>query len=191
MKLDFKLDFFYYQKQLILDGIDEDHEKLQPDAWKFKDYIKKASLEEVLELLIFSYAKEYANDTYWSTRFLDNIDEKKVYPKELDPYIDLFFENEEITRKEFNKIIYKMYEDSENNCYYTEWMYFEFTESQQLSKLLNAIKRGLKEVSYTERQEGGFTIIEPKESAILKITVSANDIKIDINPDKWRVYRGF
>ena len=64
MELDFKLDFFYYQKQLILDAADEDHEKLQPDAWKFEDYIKKTSIKEILELLILSYAKEYANDIY-------------------------------------------------------------------------------------------------------------------------------
>jgi len=84
-----------------------------------------------------------------------------------------------------------MYDDSENSCYYTEWMYFEFTNTQQLNNLLKAIKKGLKDVSYTEKQQETSIIIEPKESAISKITLSSNDIRIDLNPDKWRIYRGF
>lgn len=176
---------------MILDAADEDHEKLQPDAWKFEDYIKKTSIKEILELLTLSYAKEYANDIYWSTLFMDNINENKVFPEEIDPYIDILIENNETTTKEFNKIIFKMYDDSENSCNYTEWMYFQFTNPQELNNLLISIKKGLKGIYYTEKQKESSIIIKPKESAISKITLSSNDIRIDLNPEKWRIYRGF
>ena len=122
---------------------------------------------------------------------MDNINENKVFPEEIDPYIDILIENNETTTKEFNKIIFKMYDDSENSCNYTEWMYFQFTNPQELNNLLVSIKKGLKGIYYTEKQKESSIIIKPKESAISKITLSSNDIRIDLNPEKWRIYRGF
>ncbi|WP_428743393.1 hypothetical protein [Tenacibaculum sp.] len=191
MKLDFNLDFLYYQGELILDGRDEKKEELRPDSIKFKKYVKETSIENLVELLILSYAKRYANDIYWSTRFIGDLDNNISYPEELNEDIDFYLEEKEISKEGITKVVFKKYDDIDKNCYYTEWMYFEFTDQHNINNLLEPIKKGLQNVTYSQRQESSDVIIEPKDSAILKITVSSSSLRVDLNPDKWKVYRGF
>lgn len=191
MKINFELDFLYYQPEnYVLDGKDEKKEKLRPHSIKFKKFINEASLENLIELLVFSYAKEYANNIYWYNRFMGDLDRNTIFPKELNPHIDVYLEKKEITKKQLSKVIFKMYDDIEKNCYYTKWMYFEFTNQQSLSTLLGAIKKGLKDINYTETENDSIVTIDIEDSAILNITVSSNDLRIELNSKKWKVYRG-
>lgn len=191
MKLDFKLDFIYYQKKHILDGEDEHYVKLRPDSWKFDEYRKKASLEELLKLLVFCYRKEYANAIYWSTFFIGHSESEPKYPEDLNPDLDIYLEEDDIKISGFKKVSFKEYDDEDNNCFYTEWMKFEFANSQTVNTLSNAVKKGLDDVSYNEIQDLSSVTIEPIDSAISKIVVTPNTFRMDLNPNKWKVYAGF
>lgn len=190
MKLDFKLDFLYYQKQQILDDIDEQFLKNKPDIRKFKEYISKSNIENILELLVFSYSKEYANETHWSTRFIGNIDNIPTYPEELNPYVDIYLEEKNIKVHNLKKVIFKLHDDADLNATFIDWLLIEFTDSLSFSHLESTIKKGLTKVSFDSSEQDNSIIFTPKEGAISKITITKNSFKMEINQKKWKIYRG-
>lgn len=191
MKLDFKLDFLYHQKEYILDGEDEKTLESRPDALKFNNYIKNASVEDLIQLLVFAYSKEYANEIYWSTQFIGEAKGDTNYPEGLDPSRDIYLVEHEISKDGYNKVVFKLHEDKANNCFYTEWMEFEFSDSQNLNTLINAVQVGFKEVDYVKEEENVLVNFIPRSGAISKLTISTTSLRIDLNSDKWKVYAGF
>lgn len=190
MNLDFNLDFFYYQREGILDGEDPIYVANRKHEIKFWEYTKQASVEDIIELIVSVYAKKYAINQ-WYSAFSDL--EKKVdstYPEDLDPELDLYLSQEEITSKHVKSYACKHFDDPEQNTFFVEWIRLEFVNSQQLYGLVQAIIRGLKDVNYTESNEGGLVVFNMQDSPISKIEITSTSFRIDFNPDKWIAYYG-
>jgi hypothetical protein len=189
MNLDFNLDFFYYQKQIILDGEDPIFLENLKHEIKFWEYTKQASVEDIIELIVFVYAKKYAINQ-WYSAFSDKKNVDSTYPEGLDPELDLYLSQEQIASKYVKSFACKHFDDPEQNTFFVEWIRLEFVNPQQLEGLVQAIIRGLKGVNYTESNEGGLVVFNIQDSPISKIEITSTSFRIDFNPDKWIAYYG-
>ena len=142
MTLDFNLDFFYYQREAILDGQDPIYLANLKQKFKFIEYGKQASVEELVELMVFVYAKKYAINQWFSVFKNPEQDFSSKFPEDLDPELDLYLSEEEIISTKIKSFSTKQFDDPEHNTTFDEWIRLEFINPQQLSNLAYAIMCG-------------------------------------------------
>ena len=160
------------------------------EEFKFIEFGKQASIESIIELMVFVYAKKYAIEL-WYSFFRDfEKDLNPVYPKDLDADTDLYLSMDEITNNNIKSFGVKQFDVPEHNTTYVEWMRLEFTNPQQLNLMVQAIIKGLQDMAFTQNEEGNTLTFIVEDSPISKIEVTSISFRMEFNPDKWIAYYG-
>ena len=152
MNTDINLDFLYYQRIAVLDGVDPQEEEYKKVARVFKNKMKTCKLDEAVQLIILGYKEKYAQQGFYSTCFY----EVKIpiidieYPDYLGEN-DFYMPKEEMTRKDIEHLILRIYEDDyeKTNTDYLQELELAFTAPQDLNTAIEKVLEG-KVVSFFE-----------------------------------------
>jgi len=161
MNIDFDLAFLYYQEKQILGADDPKMEESRPHIDKFTTYINTKPLEDIIELLCFSYKEKYGQTNYWYRRFLVRGAYKIPvdYPKELDEESDLYLSKKEMKRSDINSITFRRFDDFNNNVFQLKSLEIAFVETQDYLAFTERIEEVLESISYTKEELTEETII--------------------------------
>ena len=192
MNIDFKLDFFYYNEMVVLDGIDPKMIELKPHINKFKTFLTTQSLEKTIELFIYVYRDKYAQTFFWTSSLYDvnSPSVKEKYPANLDENTDWFLGFKNMNRDDIQHIHFKRIFDLERVCYFSNYTEFAFIKKQNVGKFKDGIEKSLNGKQYQVLQSNGQITYIVENSPIAKIEIATEKIKIIFNPEKWIAYYG-
>ncbi|NAS30950.1 hypothetical protein GTQ40_08220 [Flavobacteriaceae bacterium R38] len=192
MKIDFNLDFLYYQEKQILDATDPKMDELRPDIESFETYLKTTSILNIVALIVKSYSNNYPQEKYWYTKLLvENAYKINVeYPDNLDEEADLYAITEEIERNDIKHLILRRFDDFKNNSYFLNSLELAFIEPQNLDKLSEAIQRELGNISFSINNTNQQVIFSVDNSPISEIILKPDSFLLNINPNKRVRYFG-
>lgn len=189
MNTDINLDFLYYQRVAVLDGVDLKEQRMNELESLFDDFMKKRELSDVIKLMILGYKEKYAQHKFYAGCFYDvstgfNRPEKPDYLNEYDYYMH----NKNMSRKDIEHIILRVFKDDyeKTNTRYLEELELVFTESQ--NNLSEAIEEALEEKEFTKNESTESTIYTVEDSAISEIEINPTKFILRTNKEKWKAY---
>lgn len=187
MKLDFKLDFLYYQQKYFLDGSDPMNETFWNDKIKFAEFLNSEKLPKIIRLLVMAYKEKYCDPLIWEV----DLSKKDVHEKRLEPPFaitesDLYMSGKQMYRDDIEYMITYMYEiedDEKGDFDYLKKMEIVFNTPQP--NIAPEIEAELEDVQYQKSVMDSTTIYSFSDSPILEICLSSKAFVLIINPDKW------
>jgi hypothetical protein len=189
MNIDINLDFLYYQRVAVLDGVDTKEEEYKKTVRVFKRKMKTCKLHEAIQFIILGYKENYAQHKFYSTCFYDvkSTIEDTEYPDYIGKY-DFYMSKEEMVRKDIEHIILRVFKDDykKTNTRYLEELELVFTESQ--NNLSEAIEEALEEKEFTKNESTESTIYTVEDSAISEIEINPTKFILRTNKEKWKAY---
>ncbi|WP_299119600.1 hypothetical protein [uncultured Tenacibaculum sp.] len=182
------LDFLYYQRKLILDGVDPKEEEYKSVARIFENEMKKCELSKAVQLIILGYKEKYAQHKFYGGCFYEvktpMVDTE--YPDYLGPN-DFYMPKQEMSRRDIEHLILRIFKDDyeKTNTRYLQELELMFTEPQDLN---DVIEKTLKDKEFSKKESYKSTFFIVEDSPISEIEVSSKKFIMRTNSDKWKAY---
>ncbi len=182
------LDFLYYQRVAVLDGVDPKEEKLKKTARVFKKNMKEYKLNEVIQLIIYSYKENYAQHKFFSACFYDvktGLDRPQE-PEGIGKY-DQYMSKQNMARKDIEHSILRIFKDDyeKTNARFLKEMELLFVDNQELK---DSVEEALEGKEFSKNEDGEITIYKVEDSPIAEIELSPKKFVLRTNSDKWKAY---
>ncbi|XRE43157.1 hypothetical protein ACIVBQ_001361 [Tenacibaculum discolor] len=187
-KQDINLDFLYYQRTSVLDGVDPKEEEYKKVARVFKRKMKQCELSEVIELIILGYKEQYAQHKFYSICFYDvNSPLERPEKPEYLGKNDFYMPKEEMARKDIEHLILRIFEDDyqKTNTNYLKELELLFVEEQDFNIAIEEVLEGK---VFSKKESSEAIIYEVEDSSIKEIEVTQKKFIMRTNPDKWKAY---
>lgn len=185
---DINLDFLYYQRVAVLDGLDLKEEEYKKKARVFKNKMKDCKLSEAIQLIIYGYKEQYAQHKFYSICFYD-VKTGLSRPEEPEGIRkkDFYMSKINMARKDIEHIILRIYEDDykKTNTDYLKELELVFVEPQKLNKEIEEALEGKKFSKNVFTESTVYTI---EDSPISEIEVGSEKFLLKTNPTKWKAY---
>ncbi|CAA0205881.1 hypothetical protein ACE1MK_07770 [Tenacibaculum maritimum] len=182
------LEFLYYQRKLVLDGVDSQEIEYKKIARIFKNRMKVCELEEAIQLIILGYKEQYAQHKFYSTCFYEVktpiIDTE--YPENLRKH-DFYMPKEEMSRDDIEHLILRIFEEdyTKTNTDYLKELELVFTDPQSLPL---PIEEALEGKDFSKRESSDTIIYTVENSPIKEIEITSKKFVLRTNRDKWKAY---
>lgn len=192
MKIDFELEFLYYQERAILDGTDPKMKELEPHIEKFAHYITTVPIKELLKLMIIAYKDRFGQSNYWADYQIKrnrlDYDYNFEYPEDLDEDKDLYMPTKVLERTDLQYIIVRKKLATKYLNPFLDT--FEIAYKGLQPDFSSTVQEALSGKAVTKTVNGDHTIFDLQESPIARITLSNDKFIMKINPDYWKFYGG-